>query len=49
MGILSKILGSGDTVARWLDLIDSFHTSSVEEKRDDALGYVSSDYRFISD
>tara|TARA_R110000822_G_scaffold13977_7_gene49293 strand:- start:3695 stop:4057 length:363 start_codon:yes stop_codon:yes gene_type:complete len=31
MGILSEILGSGDTVPRWLDLIDSFHTSSVEE------------------
>lgn len=30
MGILSKMLGSGDVISRGLDLIDSMHTSETE-------------------
>ena len=30
MGILSKMLGSGDVIAKGLDLIDSMHTSETE-------------------
>jgi hypothetical protein len=30
MGILSKILGSGDVISKGLDLIDSMHTSDTE-------------------
>jgi cytochrome c biogenesis protein CcdA len=30
MGILGRILGSGDVVSKGLDLIDSFHTSETE-------------------
>ena len=31
IGILSKILGSGDVITKSLDLIDNMHTSSEEE------------------
>ena len=31
MGILSKILGSGDVLSKGFDLIDSMHTSKEEE------------------
>ena len=31
IGILAKILGSGDVVSKSLDLIDSMHTSTEEE------------------
>ena len=31
MGILAKILGTGDVISKGLDLIDSFHVSDVEE------------------
>jgi|TARA_A200000159_G_scaffold149526_1_gene158121 quinol-cytochrome oxidoreductase complex cytochrome b subunit len=31
IGILSKILGSGDVISKSLDLIDNMHTSSEEE------------------
>ena len=31
MGILAKILGSGDVLSKGFDLIDSFHTSKEEE------------------
>lgn len=31
MGILSKIFGSGDVIAKGLDLIDDMHTSTEEE------------------
>ena len=31
MGILSKILGSGDVIKKGLDLIDNMHTSDTEE------------------
>lgn len=31
MGIISSILGSGDVLSKGMDLIDSFHTSEVEE------------------
>lgn len=30
MGIIGRILGSGDVVSKGLDLIDSFHTSETE-------------------
>ena len=30
MGILSKMLGSGDVISKGLDLIDSMHTSETE-------------------
>lgn len=30
MGILSKILGSGDVITKGFELIDSFHTSEAE-------------------
>ena len=30
MGILSKIFGSGEVIAKGLELIDSFHTSETE-------------------
>lgn len=33
MGILSKILGSGDVISEGFKLIDSIHTSDVEETR----------------
>ncbi len=31
LGVISKILGSGDVVAKGLDLIDNMHTSTEEE------------------
>ena len=31
IGILAKILGSGDVISKGLDLIDSMHTSTEEE------------------
>ena len=31
LGILAKILGSGDVVKQGIDLIDSMHTSTEEE------------------
>ena len=31
IGILSKMLGSGDVISKSLDLIDNMHTSSEEE------------------
>ena len=31
LGIVAKLLGSGDVISKGLDLIDSMHTSTEEE------------------